>query len=131
MPRGRIKVNSTLQGYIDRQKGRCFYCNRLFTYNGHSRGDTNPTRDHKIPRSRGGSEVRDNIVAACERCNNRKADMTIYEFVCGWSHTIPGLRERFSIFWQPNGMEAAVMLGYLGIKGDGYEIMDGVIYPAL
>jgi 5-methylcytosine-specific restriction endonuclease McrA len=38
------------------------------------------TRDHKQPRSRGGSEHPSNIVAACDLCNRTKANMTEAEF---------------------------------------------------
>lgn len=34
------------------------------------------TVDHIIPRSRGGTLTWDNAVAACQRCNHRKADRT-------------------------------------------------------
>lgn len=33
------------------------------------------TRDHYVPLSRGGSNAKDNIRAACYRCNSMKADM--------------------------------------------------------
>jgi hypothetical protein len=41
------------------------------------------TRDHVLPRSRGGRGAR-NIVAACYRCNNVKGDMTAEEFVAAY-----------------------------------------------
>ncbi|MEM8793635.1 MAG: HNH endonuclease [Pseudomonadota bacterium] len=37
------------------------------------------TFDHVIPRSRGGRTTWDNVVAACGRCNLRKANMTLRE----------------------------------------------------
>ncbi len=37
------------------------------------------TLDHVIPRSRGGSHTWDNVVTACERCNSRKGDRTLFE----------------------------------------------------
>lgn len=43
----------------------CAYCG------GHAE-----TVDHVIPRSRGGTLTWDNAVAACQRCNHRKADRT-------------------------------------------------------
>jgi len=36
----------------------------------------NLTLDHVIPLSRGGSHTWDNVVTACERCNQRKGDRT-------------------------------------------------------
>ncbi len=44
---------------------QCAYCG------GHAE-----TVDHIIPRSRGGTLTWDNAVAACQRCNHRKADRT-------------------------------------------------------
>jgi 5-methylcytosine-specific restriction endonuclease McrA len=35
--------------------------------------------DHVIPKSRGGSSTWENLVAACFRCNNLKADRTPQE----------------------------------------------------
>lgn len=43
----------------------CAYC-----------GGTAETVDHIVPRSRGGGLTWDNAVAACLRCNHRKADRT-------------------------------------------------------
>jgi 5-methylcytosine-specific restriction endonuclease McrA len=37
------------------------------------------TLDHVMPRSKGGSHTWDNVVAACERCNSRKGDLTLFE----------------------------------------------------
>jgi 5-methylcytosine-specific restriction endonuclease McrA len=50
---------------IRRDGGRCQYC-----------GATNRplTVDHVIPRLRGGSDTWENLVCACDRCNNRKGD---------------------------------------------------------
>ncbi len=45
--------------------GRCHYCGGSF------RPDE-LTMDHLIPLSRGGTSERQNIVAACKECNNKK-----------------------------------------------------------
>lgn len=47
----------------------CMYCGKQFNY-----GEL--TRDHILPRSRGGGDTWVNLVAACKRCNNHKADRT-------------------------------------------------------
>lgn len=38
------------------------------------------TIDHVIPRSRGGKDKWDNVVTACSKCNNEKADLTVEEW---------------------------------------------------
>lgn len=50
---------------IKARDGRCAYCG------GHAE-----TVDHIVPRSRGGTLTWDNAVAACTRCNHRKANRT-------------------------------------------------------
>lgn len=39
--------------------------------------------DHVHPRSKGGKNVWENVVASCERCNSKKANKTLTEL--GWS----------------------------------------------
>lgn len=36
--------------------------------------------DHKIPRSRGGSDLADNLTPACWECNTAKSDRTVEEY---------------------------------------------------
>jgi len=52
---------------LRRDGHRCQYCGRT---------DVTLTVDHIIPRSRGGKETWDNLVAACVNCNNKKGDRT-------------------------------------------------------
>lgn len=50
----------------------CFYCARVF--------DNNVlTDDHVLPKSLGGRRNYWNIVRACRKCNNRKANQTLAE----------------------------------------------------
>lgn len=49
-----------------RDQGECQYC-----------GDRAENLDHVIPRAKGGKHTWDNLVAACKRCNSRKADKTL------------------------------------------------------
>ncbi|HEX4901694.1 MAG TPA: HNH endonuclease [Acidimicrobiales bacterium] len=57
----------------------CFYCDVPFS--GHRHGPDHRTVDHRIPRSRGGSEGLSNLVFACYACNQRKRDRPEDEFV--------------------------------------------------
>lgn len=52
-------------GVLRRDHHICGYCGR-----------TANTIDHVLPRCRGGGNTWKNTVAACERCNQRKADRT-------------------------------------------------------
>lgn len=54
---------------IIRDKYTCAYCKGIFS-------EKTLTLDHIIPKSRGGSSKWDNLVAACKRCNSKKADRT-------------------------------------------------------
>ena len=54
-----------------RDKNTCFYCGVK---------STKITIDHVIPKSKGGTDDPDNLVCACERCNQLKADMDLNEF---------------------------------------------------
>lgn len=47
----------------------CMYCGDTFAPEA-------LTRDHIIPRSRGGKEIWTNLVSACRRCNQRKGNRT-------------------------------------------------------
>jgi len=62
--RGRMKF---LRQY-EKQNGLCAICGQLFA-------PASMTRDHIIPRSKGGDW--DNIQLACAPCNERKGDMEI------------------------------------------------------
>lgn len=57
-------VRPTRQAVFKRDKHLCQYCG--------SRADL--TIDHVHPRSRGGEDTWENLVAACQKCNNRKGD---------------------------------------------------------
>lgn len=57
---------------FQRDEHRCGYCGRKFSQN-------QLTRDHIVPRSRGGKDRWDNIIACCKYHNNIKDDMTLEE----------------------------------------------------
>jgi 5-methylcytosine-specific restriction endonuclease McrA len=59
------------RGVLRRDSHKCAYC-----------GKTASTIDHVQPRSRGGRDSWENLVACCLRCNNIKSDRTPVEM--GW-----------------------------------------------
>lgn len=59
------------RGVLRRDEHRCAYCGKAAT-----------TVDHVQPKSRGGAESWENLVACCLRCNNAKSDRTLAEM--GW-----------------------------------------------
>ncbi len=62
-------VPFTRRNLLHRDKHQCQYCQR-------SLRPSELTLDHVVPRSRGGKRSWENLVAACVRCNRRKADRT-------------------------------------------------------
>ncbi len=58
----------TRRGVLRRDGHRCGYCGKAAT-----------TIDHVLPRSRGGADSWENLVACCLRCNNVKGDRTPQE----------------------------------------------------
>jgi 5-methylcytosine-specific restriction endonuclease McrA len=61
----------TRRTVLQRDSQRCAYCEGVAD-----------TVDHVLPRSRGGRHEWTNVVAACARCNHRKADHLLHEL--GW-----------------------------------------------
>jgi 5-methylcytosine-specific restriction endonuclease McrA len=49
-------------------------------------GFTEPVVDHKHPRSRGGSDELDNLVASCWKCNHEKLTTPYDEYLKGRAH---------------------------------------------
>jgi 5-methylcytosine-specific restriction endonuclease McrA len=62
----------TNQALFGRDRNTCLYCGGEFR-------DFDLTRDHLVPRSRGGRDSWDNCVAACKRCNHHKGDRLMHE----------------------------------------------------
>lgn len=70
VPSGR-SIPVSRRGVLRRDQQRCGYCAASAT-----------TIDHIIPRSRGGADSWENLVACCLKCNNIKGDRTPQEM--GW-----------------------------------------------
>lgn len=80
------------RGVLRRDSHRCAYCARPAT-----------TVDHVLPRSRGGPDSWENLVACCVRCNNLKGSATPEEK--GWSLRIrPGVPRGAT--WSVRGCES-------------------------
>ena len=59
----------TNRALFRRDRHRCMYCGKQFP-------DSLLTRDHVLPKSRGGKDIWTNVVAACVLCNSRKGSLT-------------------------------------------------------
>jgi hypothetical protein len=65
-------VNLTNRTLFGRDKFCCAYCGSIF-------GSANLSRDHIVPRSRGGEDSWGNVVTSCKRCNQRKGNKLLKE----------------------------------------------------
>jgi len=70
---------SVLVALMEASGGRCWYCGCQMTFGGAGVGNS-ITREHLLPRARGGSNRAENIVAACRACNVSKQAKTVEEF---------------------------------------------------
>ena len=75
--------------------------------------DASLTRDHVVPKSRGGSDAWDNVVAACKRCNHRKGNRLAHE--CGM--------ELLALPYVPNIAEYLALINSGRILGDQMDFL--------
>ncbi len=68
------QVSKSRRVVFERSDGKCFYCSTslVIEYGWHV--------EHKIPRSKGGTDLPDNLVAACAPCNMKKGARTPEQF---------------------------------------------------
>jgi 5-methylcytosine-specific restriction endonuclease McrA len=59
------KIVLSRKNILRRDNHKCQYC---------SRSDLTLTIDHIVPKSKGGTDSWENLVAACVKCNNKKGD---------------------------------------------------------
>ena len=90
VPSGR-SVPVSRRGVLRRDSNRCGYC-----------GNGANTIDHVLPRSRGGQDSWENLVACCLRCNNIKGDRTPSEM--NWNLRLTP-KAPHGISWLVRGIE--------------------------
>ena len=91
VPHGR-SVPVSRRGVLRRDFHRCAYC-----------GKSASTVDHVVPRSRGGRDSWENLVACCLRCNNVKGNKTLAEM--GWDLAVSPMPPRDN-GWVVRGTES-------------------------
>lgn len=84
----------------------CMYCGRTFAAH-------ELTRDHIIPTSRGGLDRWENVVAACRRCNQHKANFLLEEV---------GM-ELVALPYHPNNAEYLALINSKRILGDQMDFL--------
>lgn len=76
MPRVMAKLTRRKQRLFDAQRGRCHWCGEAMILDGVWVDDPRyATREHLVPRSKGGTSKWPNIVLAHGWCNNRRESM--------------------------------------------------------
>lgn len=86
----------------------CLYCGRSFAA-------AELTRDHIVPTSRGGTDKWENVVAACRRCNQHKANSLLEETNL----------ELIALPYAPNNAEYLALINSRRILGDQMEFLRG------
>lgn len=79
LPKPSIQNPKYKWSIFSRDSMSCSYCGNELD---HTSKDTRlkPSLDHIIPRSKGGTDLPENLVTSCEHCNKGKCDMTEEEF---------------------------------------------------
>ncbi|MEN9749848.1 MAG: hypothetical protein RL149_926 [Actinomycetota bacterium] len=90
---GSREIPVSRRGVLRRDGHHCAYCGRAAN-----------TIDHVQPKSRGGADSWENLVACCLRCNNKKSDKTLAEI--GWSLSFTP-RMPHGTSWMVRGAEQA------------------------
>ncbi|WP_461518785.1 HNH endonuclease [Porticoccus sp.] len=86
----------------------CMYCARSFSAH-------QLTRDHIVPTSRGGKDKWQNVVSACRRCNQHKANYLLEEINM----------ELVALPFCPNNAEYLALINSRRILGDQMEFLRG------
>lgn len=74
-------INALMAAILERDDWRCHYCNLTINRRVPTWHPRRATIDHKLPRSFGGTNAHDNLVACCTLCNQVKGDMPYDAFI--------------------------------------------------
>ena len=105
-PLARAAPALTNTALFGRDRNLCLYCGRVFP-------PAALTRDHVMPKSRGGTDEWDNVVAACKRCNHHKGNRLPHE--CGM--------ELLALPYVPNTAEYLALINSGRILGDQMDFL--------
>lgn len=75
-PTTRTPAQLTNRNLFIRDRYTCQYCGRA---RGELKNSEFLTRDHVHPQDKGGPDIWGNVVTACNKCNNKKANLTLEE----------------------------------------------------
>ena len=89
-----------------RDNCQCMYCGYFFS-------TSQLSRDHVIPKSRGGADRWQNVVAACKRCNQRKGNHLLDEINM----------ELIALPYKPNPSEYLALINSDRIRGDQMDYL--------
>lgn len=103
-------VNLTNRTLFARDRNLCAYCGHQFV------GISNLSRDHIVPKSRGGQDVWGNVVTACKTCNQRKGSKLLKE--CGL--------ELLYVPYAPNFYESLILLNRNILQDQMEYLISGV-----
>lgn len=103
MPSTSLLTNEAL---FARDHFHCLYCGESFPAAALS-------RDHVVPRSRGGEDRWENVVTACRRCNQRKGNRLLSEIAM----------DLIALPYRPNHAEYLALINSKRIRGDQMEFL--------
>lgn len=106
IPKIRHNPLLTNEALFARDRYQCLYCGGAFVFGGLS-------RDHVVPKSRGGRDRWENVVSACRRCNQHKGNRLLTEINM----------ELIALPYRPNFAEYLALINSKRIRGDQMEFL--------